>query len=261
MLHQLPDGYVDQDRGSSRVIATRLQLNEMVRLLAPGTRETVGEAVQGGRGGTRRVKLAGGNVIYLRHYLRGGFIRHFLRDRFLLRPLRPVHELIATHRARAAGCRVPLVQAVAIEDAGPFYRGWIITSAMPVVATFAEAFAGVGEGKRAELLGQAGRAVRAQHDAGVYHVDLTGENLLLDREGQIVTVDFDRAVMAAPGNVTRSKAGLDRLWRSLRKLSKERSFELDDAERNSLETGYKTGEAPADEEGILNMDASGDRAQ
>ncbi len=237
-MDQLPDGYVDLDRGTSRVIAARLELEEMVRLLAPGTRETVGKPVEGGRGGTRRVKLPGGKDVYLRQYLRGGFIRHFIRDRFLLRPLRPVHELIATQQARAAGCRVPLVHAVAVEEKGAFYRGWIVTGAVPVVATFAEALAGVGERKRAEMLAQAGRAARELHDAGVYHRDLTGENLLVARDGEIVTVDFDRARLAEPGDDKLARAGLDRLWRSLMKLSGERAFQLAEDERRWLDQGH-----------------------
>src|SRR5689334_24362497 len=89
-----------------------------------------GERIGTGRGGARRIALRGGKVVYVRKYLRGGFVRHFVRDLYLLRPPRPVLELVATETARAAGCRVPIVHAIAIEEKGPFYRGWIVTSAI-----------------------------------------------------------------------------------------------------------------------------------
>lgn len=211
----------------------------MLGLFAPGNRERLGAPVSGGRGGTRRIELAGGKTVYLRKYLRGGFVRFINRDRYFLRPPRPLLELQATEIARAAGCYVPVVHGVAIEETGPFYRGWIVTGALNVVATLAEALAGVGAGKRAELLGKAGAAIAGQHRAGVYHVDLTGENLLLDRAEEITTVDFDRAVVAEPGRQAMAKAGLDRLWRSLTKLSAERGFELGADERRWLDQGHK----------------------
>lgn len=240
-MDNLPDGFVDLDRGTSRVIATRLELDEMVALLAPATRETIGDAVDGGRGGTRKVTLPGGRVVYLRHYLRGGLVRHFIRDRFLLRPPRPLRELIVTHRAAAAGCRVPRVHAVAIEESGPFYRGWIVTAAVPVAATFAAALASADEPERRELLAQAAAAIREQHDVGIYHCDLTGENLLLDRDGEIVTIDFDLAQIAEPGHAKLSLAGLNRFWRSLTKLAGQNGFALEADDRRWLDLGYSEG--------------------
>jgi 3-deoxy-D-manno-octulosonic acid kinase len=238
LIPQLPGGYVDLDRGRTRVIATRLELEEMLRLLAPENRDRLGEPVVGGRGGTRRIELAGGKAVYLRKYLRGGFVRFFNYDRYFLRPPRPVLELVATEAARAAGCYVPVVHGIAIEEAGPFYRGWIVTGALQVVATLAEGLDGVGATKRAEFLGKAGAAVAVLHRAGVYHVDLTGENLLLDRAGEVAIVDFDRAGLGEPNSVKRSQAGMDRLWRSLVKMSLERGFDLAPDERRWLDKGH-----------------------
>ena len=89
----LPEGYEDLDRGSVRVVAARLDLEEMTGLLCGADRDEAGEVVSGGRGGTRRVVLPGGRAVYVRHYLRGGMMRFLSRDLYLARPARPLREL------------------------------------------------------------------------------------------------------------------------------------------------------------------------
>lgn len=238
MQRSLPEGYVDLDRGHWRVVAARLELAEMTALLeAARAGRDLGEAVASGRGGTRRVVLGGGKVIFIRAYLRGGLVRFLVRDRFLLRPPRPLLELIATETARAAGCHVPIVHAVAVEERGAFYRGWIVTSAIEEARPFIDALEEGDEAGRCELLAAAGRAIRGLHDAGVYHRDLHGHNLLVDGEGNVAIIDFDRAVVAAPGLEDLARRGRDRLWRSLRKLSAARGMDLSEEQRRWLEQG------------------------
>lgn len=238
MASALPEGYVDRDRGRWRVVAARLELAEMTTLLeSVRNGAEVGEAAGSGRGGARRVVLRGGKVVFVRPYRRGGLVRWFVRDRFLLRPPRPLRELAATEAARAAGCNVPIVHAVAVEESGPFYRGWIVTSAIEGARAFVDVLAAAAEPERAELLRQAARAITGLHAAGVYHPDLNGHNLLVDAAGRIAIIDFDRATLAAPGDVRLAERGFERLWRSLAKLRRERGFELDDGERRWLEAG------------------------
>jgi 3-deoxy-D-manno-octulosonic acid kinase len=239
LLVGLPEGYVDLDRGRWRVVAARLELAEMVALLGSAREGTLaGAPVTSGRGGTQRVVLSGGNVVYVRRYLRGGAARYVVRDLYLLRPPRPIRELLATEQARASGCRVPIVHAVAVEERGPFYRGWIVTAAVaasrPFITTYLEADAA----SQQKLLGRAGETIRALHDAGVYHVDLNGHNLLVDAYGRITVIDFDRAVLAPPGRYRLGERGRDRFWRSLTKLSAAAGAALPDEDRRWLERGY-----------------------
>jgi 3-deoxy-D-manno-octulosonic acid kinase len=239
LFSALPEGYVDRDRGSWRVVAARLELGEMEALLDAVRAGTAGgEEVASGRGGARRMVLAGGKVVFVRKYLRGGFVRHFVRDLYLLRPPRPIRELLATETARAAGCRVPIVHAVAVEENGPFYRGWIVTSAIEGGGAYIDLFAAGDEADRRTLLAAAGSAIRDLHDAGVYHPDLNGHNLLVDADGEVAIIDFDRATMAAPQNHRLGEKGRDRFWRSLKKLTGQRGLPLDDGERRWLERGY-----------------------
>jgi tRNA A-37 threonylcarbamoyl transferase component Bud32 len=240
----LPAGYVDYDRGWLRVIASRLELEEMVALLTGPERDAVADVPGGeGRGGARRVVLPGGKAVYLRKYLRGGLPRHFVKDLFLLRPPRPLRELVVTEAARAAGCPVPTVLAVCIEDAGPCYRGWIVTEAIDGARPLIDVYLEADAAEQGRLLAEAGRAIRSLHDAGVYHVDLTGHNVLVVGEGEIRIVDFDRALVGRPNLERRARRGLDRFWRSLRKLCRLAAVELPEERRRAIEEGYRSTSA------------------
>ena len=59
--------------------------------------------------------------------------------------------------------------------------------------------------------------VRAMHEHGVDHPDLTAHNILLDARGRLFLVDFDNAHLKPPGPWRR--AGVERLKRSLRKVA------------------------------------------
>ena len=143
---------------------------------------------------------------------------------------------MVTEYARAAGCPVPTVVAVCVEEAGLFYRGWIVTSAIePAVSLFSALDHAADEQAKAPLLAAAGRSVSGLHAAGVYHPDLTGDNLLVGEDGVVSVLDFDRAFVANPNLRRLGQRGLDRLWRSLAKHDKSAS----DQQRRWLEGGYR----------------------
>lgn len=237
MISSLPAGFVDYDRGSFRVVATRLELEEMVALLSGPERD--GPADGSGRGGTRRIVLPGGKTVYCRSYLRGGLPRYIVRDLYLMRPERPIRELIVTEAARAAGCPVPTVLACAVEEAGPFYRGWLVTEAVENTRPLIDAFLDADPDGRRTLLGDAGAAIRSLHAAGIYHVDLNGNNLLVREDGEIVVIDFDKGQVGRPLVARRMQRGLDRFWRSMRKLSSAADKPLADDERRWLDRGHQ----------------------
>jgi len=237
---RLPAGYVDHDRGSFRVIATRLELDEMVTLLAGPERDRpVDSTVHGGRGWARRVVLPGGKAVFLRKYLRGGFPSLFVRDLFILRPERPVRELIVTEAARAAGCPVPHVLAVAIQEAVIGYRGWIVTEALDDVRPLIDVYAERDERERASLLAKVGAAMRRLHAAGIYHVDLTGYNVLMDPNDGVHFIDFDRSFQAEPNSGQLARAGRRRFWRSMEKLTSARGVAFPSASLEWLADGYR----------------------
>jgi 3-deoxy-D-manno-octulosonic acid kinase len=81
-----------------------------------------------------------------------------------------------------------------------------------------------------------GRMVRAVHEHGVDHPDLTAHNILLDARGELFLVDFDNAYVKPPGPWQR--AGVERLQRSLRKVAVETGTEYDAAAWAEIEAGY-----------------------
>jgi 3-deoxy-D-manno-octulosonic acid kinase len=64
-----------------------------------------------------------------------------------------------------------------------------------------------------------GRVIRRFHNAGVWHADLNAHNVLLDANGAVTLIDFDRARFRPPAKRWR-EVNLARLLRSLNKLKR-----------------------------------------
>ena len=58
-----------------------------------------------------------------------------------------------------------------------------------------------------EVWHKVGQTVRQLHDAGVYHADLNSHNLLLDKEGKVWVIDFDKGAIRSPGNWQQAMSG------------------------------------------------------
>jgi tRNA A-37 threonylcarbamoyl transferase component Bud32 len=237
---RFPPGFADIDDGHFRVVAPRLLLEEMAGVLSPPQRDAPTTA--GGRGGTRRIVLAGGKVVYCRKYLRGGCARYLTRDLYLLRPERPIHELIVTEAARAAGCSVPAVLACAVEDVGPFYRGWIVTEAVEPARPLIDVLAVItSPADRAMILDGVREAVERLHDIGIYHVDLTGHNVLIRDDRSPMILDFDRARVARASLQKQAARGFARLRRSLVKLAAGSGLAISQEDLRRLEPTRSSG--------------------
>jgi 3-deoxy-D-manno-octulosonic acid kinase len=236
----LPAGFVARDDGRFRVLAPRLELDEMVALLAAARDgRTSGDKIASGRGSVHRVVLPGGKRVFVRKYMRGGAVRRLVNDLYLVRPERPFRELVVTETARAAGCPVPTVLAVAVQDVGPFYRGWIVTEAIENARPLIDEWLDERGFDKLELLSRVGAAIGSLHAAGVYHVDLTGHNVLIREGGVPVILDFDRGFFAQPGDERHGRTGLDRFWRSMLKLTGRSSRPVGPEHRGSLDRGYR----------------------
>ena len=79
--------------------------------------------------------------------------------------------------------------------------------------------------------------IRAVHDHGVDHPDLTAHNVLLDDAGNTFLVDFDNARDQA-ARQNGSASGIERFNRSLRKVALETGTEFDAAAWREVEAGY-----------------------
>jgi len=168
-----------------------------------------------GRGSTFFIDAPFGRAA-LRRYLRGGWAAKFSHDRYLYtgaqrsRPFRDCHLL----RCRsAAGLRVPEPLAALCERSGLSYRGALLTRRIEAVEPLAGRLEDPGLDWRA-----LGASLRAFHEAGVEHADLTARNILLQGgTGRVWLLDFDRSGYT-PGRRVNGQGNLARLRRSLAKL-------------------------------------------
>jgi 3-deoxy-D-manno-octulosonic acid kinase len=162
----------------------------------------------------------------LRHYHRGGFVSRFVADHYLwlgLERARSFREWRVLAFLREAGLPVPKPIAAHVYRTGAIYTADIITEYLPGTRKLSWYLA---QGTApADCWPKIGRLVRAVHERGVDHPDLTAHNLLLDASGEIFLVDFDNAHTRPPGPW--QKAGLERLQRSLRKVAMETGTEFD----------------------------------
>jgi 3-deoxy-D-manno-octulosonic acid kinase len=173
----------------------------------------------------------------LRHYRRGGLVARFIDDHYLwlgAERARAFREWRLLRKLRAAGLPVPNPVAAHVYRTGLIYTADIITSYLPgtrKLSWFIE------QGRvPAQCWRQIGAMIRAVHDHGVDHPDLTAHNVLLDEAGRSFLVDFDNAEQKPPGAWRR--LGVERFNRSLRKVALETGTEFDSAAWAEIEAGY-----------------------
>jgi 3-deoxy-D-manno-octulosonic acid kinase len=168
-----------------------------------------------GRGTTYIVASSRGEEWVLRHLWRGGLPARFVRDRYVWTgpaTARPFPELRMLARLREGGLPVPRPVAGMVRREGPFYHADILTTRVPgrPLSTVLQ------EGEAdAPTWHRIGELLRAFHDQGVYHADLSAGNVLLSPD-EVYLIDFDRGRILPPGRW--QNRNLARLRRSANKL-------------------------------------------
>jgi 3-deoxy-D-manno-octulosonic acid kinase len=156
-----------------------------------------------------------GRRFLLRHYLRGGMAAALSADRYLWlgeARTRPLAELMLTLRLHADGLPVPRPVAVRYERHGPVYTADIITDYLPDTRTLAAVLADID--LPLPVWADIGRTIRRFHEWGLDHADLNAHNILLNRDGEVFLIDFDKAGLRRRPGIWRD-ANLARLRRSL----------------------------------------------
>jgi 3-deoxy-D-manno-octulosonic acid kinase len=179
----------------------------------------------------------------LRHYHRGGLVARFIEDHYLwlgLERTRAFREWRLLRRLRDAGLPVPNPVAAHVYRTGAIYTADIITSYLPNTRKLSW-FIEQGQ-VPSDCWRKIGRLVRAVHDHGVDHPDVTAHNLLLDDRADVFLVDFDNAYVKPAGEWRR--LGVERLQRSLRKVALETGTEFDAHAWREVERGYESPQAP-----------------
>lgn len=140
------------------------------------------------------------HILVLRHYRRGGLIRHFVSRHYCYtgaRRTRAAQEFSMLTQLHLKGLPVSQPYACRVDRAGLFYSASLVTFRV-AGKTIAERLLSNGclsfDERNNEILWRAlGSVIARFHNAGVYHADLNAHNILLDEDGHIVLIDFDRA--------------------------------------------------------------------
>lgn len=155
----------------------------------------------------------------LRHYRRGGLVARYIEEHYIWTGLENTRawlewKLLAELHDR--GFPVPLPVAARVCKFGLVYKGDIITQRIPDALSLAQRLSGGSYDDRCWKT--IGETVAKFHKAGIFHADLNAHNIMLDKEGQVFLIDFDRG-RKRPAGVW-EKTNLDRLHHSLSKLKR-----------------------------------------
>jgi len=185
-----------------------------------------GEA-SAGRGNTVFFTLREQPLV-LRHYRRGGLIRHISKAHYFffgLQKTRAMREFDLLLFLQAEGLPASLPYASRVLPKGLLYMASLVTYRLPG-KTLAELLLADGSlspepAVEERLWRNVGELIARFHLAGVYHADLNAHNIMLDEEGTISLLDFDRGrIRALPEDPSIAGWCLDNMRRLERSLNK-----------------------------------------
>lgn len=198
-----------------------------------------GNAIVGsatGRGTTWFIKLHS-TIAALRHYHRGGFFGKIVRDQYLflgLERTRSYAEFALLQKLRSAGVNVPRPIAAKVEQTGLLYRADLLSEKISEASDLVDRLQ--AEHLSNEAYQKIGLEIRKMHDVGVNHTDLNIHNILINREGKVWIIDFDKCKQQS-GNQWKEQ-NLNRLLRSFRKEVGKRNIHWSESDFESLMLGY-----------------------
>ncbi len=169
-----------------------------------------------GRGAVIRLRREGGDWLW-RHYRRGGLVARWNHDRYRRAPVhqtRAMQEMTLLREMVSLGLPVPRAVAARCIHAGRHYTADIIVEFLPGTQNLAQIL-------RTRPLTDAewtavGRGIRRMHDHQIYHSDLNCHNILIDADGGVWLIDFDKCERR--GGEGWKADNIQRLLRSIRKV-------------------------------------------
>jgi 3-deoxy-D-manno-octulosonic acid kinase len=193
----------------------------------------------GGRGETLFIG-AGDAEWVLRHYHRGGLAGRWLDDTFLWlgdSRTRPFTEWILLQDLVELKLPVPQPVAARLLRRGPFYTADLITVRIPDVVPLSIRWA--SGSLEPVLWRRIGELIGQFHLRRIYHADLTAHNIQINEKDELFLLDFDRGRIM-PGAGAWSERNLNRLERSLRKISRDNDRLFSDREWEMFMIGYRS---------------------
>jgi 3-deoxy-D-manno-octulosonic acid kinase len=168
----------------------------------------------GGRGAAWFVRTDAGDAV-LRHYRRGGMVAHFSRQTYLWQGserTRSFREFRLLGALRAMKLPVPAPLAAVYWRSGTGYRAALLMRRL----SDTQSIGGLLDRAEAVPWTELGRTIAQFHRAGACHADLNVDNVLMDAQGELWLIDFDRGTLQTPARGWQ-QANIARLRRSLRK--------------------------------------------
>jgi 3-deoxy-D-manno-octulosonic acid kinase len=176
----------------------------------------------------------------LRHYHRGGLAAQVCSDRYLwlgLKQTRAYREFAMLLSLSASNLSAPRPFAAHVIHHGCYYQADIITHAIVDTETLSERlqYSVIDDIVWKDI----GETIATFHRKGVYHADLNANNIMLNSNNDVSMIDFDKAGFKDPNNASWRQRNLQRLERSLTKLSENNTiFYFNDKNWAQLEQGY-----------------------
>lgn len=194
-----------------------------------------------GRGTTFFVS-DGSHDFALRHFKRGGLISKLISDRYVWQGLSRTRAWCEWHLLQwmfEQGLPVPRPAAAHVVRQGWTYRADLLTLTLPHCQSLAVLIR--KQTLSDNILERTGQTIKRFHDAGIYHADLNAHNILVNREGLIYVIDFDRGCHKSGNNW--KKKNLSRLHRSFSKINQEiEKIPFPKEQWTRVIQGYKTGQ-------------------
>ncbi|MCV2886161.1 3-deoxy-D-manno-octulosonic acid kinase [Aestuariibacter sp. AA17] len=193
----------------------------------------------GGRGTTYFFHVNDTDLV-LRRYKRGGLPGKLLNDQFWylgLSRTRAWRELSLLLQLNELNLPAPVPVAARVVKHGFYYQSDIITerlaSAKDVHNLLLQSALTPSEWEKI------GRTIRQFHDCQVYHHDLNIHNIMMNDQGRIFLIDFDKC--GFKHGEKWKQANLSRLLRSLRKESQRcEHYFFEEEDWNNLINGYNS---------------------
>lgn len=251
LLPDLPPAY-EVLEGRNGVLACRAGWREdlLALGLGPDGPAPTSSAEEGGpHGSTPRGRLpvtfleARGVELVVRRYHHGGVFRWLGRERFG-DPARPFRELGLSAALIERGIPTPEIVAARAQRVRPGWRLLIVSRRVQGAVDGSAVLRGVRDGSLAPgtrhgLVRAAGGLVGRMHAAGLWHADLTPENLLVAEEALhgaapvLWVLDLDRSRLASELSDHERRQNLERLFRAVKKRQQRfaRRLALSDASR------------------------------
>lgn len=166
------------------------QTQEICRLCASPTNKPDGSL--SGRTSVTFGDLGGIGPVVVKHYRRGGLLRHLVAQRYLrVGWARSRSEFELLKRVRSLGVSAPEPVAY-ITQGRLLYRTWLVMREVEQHKTLAT-LSCEAPGEAQDLLPAVVQQIERLIGSGIWHVDLHPGNVLIDSQGEIFLIDFDKA--------------------------------------------------------------------